>query len=479
MKAKLCKTVFVLACITILSAVQSKAQFIEDALRLTGTNSIITPRVGGLNVAYHGISDDIGALLYNPAGLTISPYPEISIGMGFSRNNSQTDFLSELNTMKTNDEFVSHFGLSSPIQSNNRAYAVGIGYFNESNFGNMFHYEGFNQTSSFIGWEAQNGPRNFNDNIATFLTLADSNFRTPIKDSIYQKGTVEETGGLHNITGAIAFEVSDNVSIGVSLSGKFGTYGYNRSYFEIDTRHKYDYWDQQNFTNVDFDKLDVNEKIKQNISGITGSIGIMARITDFIRLGATVKFPTWYEINEDFSQTATADFDNGQSTDVPYKNVGSTRYNITTPFIYCAGASVNMMGLTFSAGIEYTDVSQLSFSDATDAVMNLNPVMKTQLVGQTTWGFGAEYKIPLVPVVVRASYASTTSPYMQDIANAYISYVSLGGGLYLSPNVRVDVLVRWKDYSELRTNYGTIENGSTYILTQKPMSMGLQLTYRY
>ena len=100
-------------------------------------------------------------------------------------------------------------------------------------------------------------------------------------------------------------------------------------------------------------------------------------------------------------------------------------------------------------------------------------------MGQTTWGFGVEYKIPLMPVVVRSSFASTTSPYTIDIPHAYVSYFSLGGGLFLGSNIRMDLVFRWKSQSTLNTNYGTISDGSVFTLSNDNLNMGLQFTYRY
>jgi hypothetical protein len=455
---------------------QAKSQYIEDALRYAIPNGMITPRVAAFNVAYHGLSDDIGALMYNPAGLTLPQSSELSFGFGFTRNSTETEFMSLKNLTNTNNGYISHFGLLIPIENGKHRAAIGIGYFLESNYDDNMKYDAFNPTSTFIANEAQFGPRNYQNNFATDLGLANRYFYTPIKDSLQQSAFILEKGGLHNITGGAAFDLNDYVSVGFTITGKWGNYSYNRHYIEADIYNKYNHYDTT-FSNVDFSSLDINEIINADISGVTGSVGIQARILDFMRFGATIKFPTWYQINENFSQSAASHFDNGDLLDSTW--VGQTSYHITTPFVYCAGLSFYAQGLTFTTGIEYTDVSQIVFSDATTEVQNLNMYIAQMLVGQVTWGFGAEYKIPLMPLFVRASYASTTSPYGQDIPNAYLSHFSLGGGLLLGDNIRLDGLFRWKNVSQLRTNYGSGTNASTYIFTTMPMDIGFQLTYRY
>ncbi len=454
------------------------AQYIEDALRYAIPNGMITPRVAAFNVSYNGLSDDIGALMYNPAGLTLPQSSELSFGFGFTRNNTETEFMNLKNLLHTNNGYLSHFGLLFPMDNGKHRAAIGIGYFLESNYDDDMKYDAFNPTSTYIANEAQFGPRSFNDNFATFLSLANSQFKTPLTDSLQQSAFIQEKGGLHNITGGAAFDLNDYISVGFTITGKWGSYSYSRDYNETDVLNKYNYFDT-NFTNIDFNNLNINESITADISGVTGSLGIQARILDFMRFGATIKFPTWYQINENFSQKATVLYDNGDVSQTPYDNEGQTSYHITTPFVYCAGMSFYAQGLTFTTGIEYMDVSQLVFSDATTDVQNLNMYIAQMLVGQVTWGFGAEYKIPLMPIFVRASYASTTSPYSQDIPNAYLSYFSLGGGILFGDNIRLDGVFRWKDVSQLRTNYGSGTNASTYIFTTMPLDIGLQLTYRY
>ena len=143
--------------------------------------------------------------------------------------------------------------------------------------------------------------------------------------------------------------------------------------------------------------------------------------------------------------------------------------------LFRSGISLNAAGITFSAGVEYVDVTQLEFSDALKEIEDLNMRIVQELVGQTSWGFGVEYEIPLVPIVARASFQSTTSPYQQDVAGASIKNFAVGGGIYLADNIRLDGLFRWTDYSQLRTNYAN----SRYVMNINPMNLSLQLTYRY
>ncbi|MBI5325640.1 MAG: outer membrane protein transport protein [Ignavibacteriae bacterium] len=461
--------------VLIMASASAEAQSIEDALRYSIPNGIITPRVAGFNVSYHGLSDDIGALMYNPAGLTIPASSEISVGFGFTRNSSETDYLNVKNLLNTNDELITNLGIIVPIDTKKNKASIGIGYFLESNFENNMKFDAFNPKSTFIADEAAYGPNRYYDNIATYLNLADRNFNTPLKDSLQQSALIQEKGGLHNLTGGLAYDISDVISVGFSIVGKWGTYKYTKNYTETDILHKYEYWDTSNFTNIDFHQLNMTEDINADITGISGSVGFQARLMESLRFGITIKLPTWYEISEKFSWIASAEFDKNIISDSAYVYDGNTSYNVTTPFVYCAGLSFNFQGLTLTGGVEYSDASQIEFSRATAEVEKYNQDIIQQLTGQVTYGFGAEYQLPVFPAFVRASFASTTSPYIDNNPNSNLTIISFGGGLFIGDKVRLDALVRMRDYTDKRINYADL----AYNFTLKPVDFGLQLTYRY
>ncbi|MBM2813968.1 MAG: hypothetical protein HW421_730 [Ignavibacteria bacterium] len=454
------------------AAVVVRSQNIEDALRFTQTNGIITPRSGGLNVAFHGLSDDFSAVAFNPAGLTLITKNELSFGFGFLRNSSETEYLTKLNTFNSDDSYISHAGIVVPFKIRTGNAGISIGYYLENNFDNNYRFEGFNPTSTMINHFST---YSIDSKMTVYnLFLCDSTYWTPIKDSLQQSAIILESGGLHNIAGGAAFELAKNISLGFSIVGKWGGFNYSKEYSEWDKYNKYNETTINKDGFVDLNTFKYHEKINQSISGIGGSVGLMTRVADFMRIGVTVKFPTFFDITEKYSQIGIATFDNG---DEVYDTLpGENAYKVRTPFIYCAGASVHAAGLTFTAGVEFSDVTQMEFSDGPEGLEKLNTAIIQDLVAQTTWGFGVEYEIPLLPITARASYSSTTSPYGKDIAGASLQNVSLGAGIFLADNLRLDGLFRWTDVSLLRTNYGS---DSQFILNNSYLNVGLQLTYRY
>ncbi|MDX9791143.1 MAG: hypothetical protein RBT61_09965, partial [Candidatus Kapabacteria bacterium] len=229
------------------------------------------------------------------------------------------------------------------------------------------------------------------------------------------------------------------------------------------------------------DRLESVENLSQNVSGINATIGLQTRLADFFRLGVSIKTPTWYQVDEDFSARYDASYRSQHNSEY-YQYSGKNSYNLRTPFVYSAGLSIHGEGLTFAAGVSYSDATQLKFSDAPPEVMNLNNRILRELVGQTTWGFGLEYDIPIAPFVARASYSRTTSPYHVDIPNANVTNVSLGAGMYIGENIRLDGVFRWIDFSEQRVNYPTTDDMKEYanfVVNRMPLNISFGITYRY
>ncbi|MES2764256.1 MAG: hypothetical protein V4642_00170 [Bacteroidota bacterium] len=463
--------------IALFAASSAQAQFIEDGLRLSQSNGYITPRAGGLGVAYHGVSDDFAALYYNPAGLSLLGKNEVTVGLGFMRNATETNFLQNETPFQVNSTIVSHAGFSAPFKINGKNAAISIGYALENNYDNIVKIDGFNRTSSIIpGLPSPTLPE-ADLRTAGLGGFVNEKFVTPLRDSLQQTATIQESGGLHTVTGGAGFDLTDWVSAGFALTAKGGQYNYSRRYTETDIYNKYKTLDDVNYTDIDFRSLDIRNELTQDIEGVSATLGVQGKIDKFMRIGVTVKTPTFYQIKETFSTDLTATFDNDATGNIT-TGEETTAYNFTTPFIFGAGLSFNALGMTFTAGAEYNDVTQMQFSDATPEVTDLNLKAKEELNGQTTWGVGVEYEVPLAPIIVRASYTAITSPYKEDIAGADARIVALGGGIYLAPNVRLDGLFRWTDVSQLRANYGN-GSGSQFIMQQRPLNIALQLTYRY
>jgi len=476
-----------------------KAQFIEDALRYSQNNGSYTIRAGGLGTAFHGISDDIGALEFNPGGLGLATKSEFTLGLGFTRNNTESSFMGQNLSFGSKNAYFNNIGLVTPFMVGDRNAAFAIGYFLESNLDNNISLKGINANSSFVGWTAKNGPTGnaYLDNWTYHLWLAGKNgnntLNTPVIGGNEQINFIQERGGLHSITGGFSIDISKYLAAGFTISGKWGRYKYNSTFEEKDQGLNYTSKDSIYFVNdttsppsevCDFNSLTYESNLEQTIGGISGSIGLMAKLNQHFRFGLAVKFPTYYNVDEVFSEKASAtfdaprsNFDNGISPNPWTPGEYTNSYGIVTPFVYSTGLSFNAYNLSIAAGLEYSDATQLEFVNAPEGLKAVNTDIVKYLVGQVSWGIGVEYDIPFIPFAVRGSYSSTSSPYQDNIPGADMQKFAFGIGFYAAPNVRIEGLAQFSKISQLRQNYGV--DVSKYTFTNNPLNFGIQLTYRY
>jgi long-subunit fatty acid transport protein len=473
-----------IASIAQFSSLDTKAQFIEDALRFSTPNGFAGARSMSLGVSYLGVADDISTLFSNPAGLSILPKTEISVGLSFLRDKTETSAFNASTNFKSNNGTFNNIGIAAPFNFGERLDkrgAIAIAYYKENNFHSDYETDWFNSQNSMSNFLATNYPTIANH---VWLSSDQNPSKTPVIDSLFQYSSVSQSGGIHNISGGASFDINRGVALGFAITGKWGTYEYDRFFKETDGKNIYRE-NSSDFSTSNFSKLTINEHLSQDISGISGSVGLLARIGDNIRFGVSVRFPSYYEITDISSYKAKTEFDDDFSPNPYTYSDLKTSYKVTTPFVYSGGMSFFANGLVCSAGIEYSDASQLEFSDASDDASGsgkeqmdyLNRMIVKELVGQVTWGFGAEYNFPNFPVAVRASYSSISSPYSTELSGASRKIIGLGAGVSLGAGVRLDAALRFQDYTEYRTLYGS-DIASRFSINSQPIDFALNLSIR-
>ncbi len=471
--------------IAFLSYISAKAQFVEDAVRMTGSNGSISSRAAALGISYSGIADDYSALYYNPAGLSLLSKREFSIGLEFQRNSTSSDFFGSSSSIASNKVSLSHIGVVFPYKTSVGIAAIAVGYNFEHNFDNTLQFDGFNPSSSIVQ-SLINETTDLKQNLAYQAFLADTSsngsLHSPINGNLQQTGFITERGGIHNFMVGGSLSLSESFSVGLGLATKSGSFHYARKYDETDVNNMYTVWDSANFTTSDFSSLTLNEYLDQEFSGFSGTIGLQGRFSEAFRFGITIKTPTFYHVTETSSSSITAKFDNGFVGVPKYpNNEGAFNYNnsydITTPFVFGLGFSYHSGGLTATSAIEYNDMTQLEFSNALVEIISTNNEILRTLTGSLTYGLGVEYEIKDASVVLRGGYTGVSSPYSNPNIKASRNIFSVGCGVYVAPNVRLDFAGRFSPYSQTRSNYGN--SGSFVDYTISPVQVSAQLTYRY
>lgn len=444
------------------------AQFIEDGLRLTQQENGISPRSNALGMSYYGINDDGAALYYNPAGMQLIPATEIQAGLAVKYLNSDINYLNKEFTNDRSDQYLSNFTFVAPFESEGNKYTIGFGYFNDKSFYDFNNFSIFNGKNSFIS-------ANSNKQFIQDLALSNNNGFTPLQDSLQQNYSLLQDGSNSRFTGGFSFSLGKIFSFGASLSGFSTDYSYVKKLDEIDVLNKYQVQDNVNWSNVDFTSLYYTEKLSQDISGITGSIGLMATPTEKSRVFLSVDLPNVYTIKEKWNYNATSDYDNQDYVNV--KNSGESKYTVTTPTKFNLGVSYNLFGLTLSGAMSYMDVTNLKFSSDDNFTNDINEIVPERLASaKIDWGIGAEYQLPFYPVFLRASYSSHNTPYRQGfIELGTMVTKAVGAGVMIGKNIMVDVSLSNRDYDETTFVY----TGQSYKNIRDITNVLVGFSYRF
>lgn len=483
--AKPQKTLSFVLCFAMLALIfhgtaRSQAVYVEDALRYSQPNGLITPRAGALGIAFTGIADDYAALYSNPAGLTMLPLAEFSASGQLNLYNSTSTYFGTSTALNLTSPFFGHIGIAFPVRVGDAGnYTFAIGFSREADFTGGDSINGFNTASSLVGrWVANQQTGNLDGNPAFKLQLADivnGRLFTPLRNNLQQNVSISERGATSNLSIGLAVDITRNFSLGISYIGTFGEYNYRRVFREIDAQNRYVRLDTRNLSDIDFQRLRMVELLDHNITGGRFIFGGQMRVGDNIRIGASFTLPLGHQIVESISTSYRADFDNSDSVFFNPNDPAKQNIRYTLPWTLNVGASAHLLGITFTGSAEITNFQSIRAAgdglDETAIQQAATTLMSTQLRA----GLGVEYDIPNRPFVLRGSYSYYGSPYAQSATGGAASVIGVGGGYYLAPNSRLDVAYRLS----LRTFNNLLYSGATYVSNQALSQIAVQYVVRF
>ncbi|HMK39641.1 MAG TPA: hypothetical protein VK569_09890 [Bacteroidota bacterium] len=426
------------------------AQIPEDALRLGTPGLGVGARAIGMGGAYTGVANDYSALYWNPAGLAQTIRGEFTIGLNYNKIGNTSTYFGNSEWDGVNAANLNSLGFVIPVPVKQGAAAFAIGFDRQSNFAGTLSFNGFNPNSSIIQTYARNGdyvPADLSGNLAYQLYLADTTvsgrWNSPITSKLTQLGRVMESGGLNNYSLGGAVDIAKNLSLGITVTYLAGSYRYDHTYAEEDLSGIHANLPLSTYQT--FSSLALNDYIADDISGWNAKFGLMLRFPGIFRMGISVKTPTAFHIDETFgtpvSSPAVATFANGGTMVTTLFDPGEfgTHYGITTPWVYGGGASLILGPLVASADAEYTDWTELKFSDANADVLTNNDVIRQIFTGTWTYRAGGEMDLHPLPFRVRGGYMYIPSPYKGDPGSFTRKYITGGLGILMGDAVMLDL----------------------------------------
>ncbi len=450
----------------------AQAQFAEDALRFSTFNQSVGARSQAMGNVALGLSDDYTALFSNPAGLALQRSFEFSLGLtrtGYENNVSYfgTEMIDNTNAFNLNN-----LGLVYPLPASRGSLTFAFGFGRVANYSSIASFDGFNAQSSIVPsmissvdlWAYSPTERRniLNDDFAYGLALADTAngyFYPLVTDSVAQRATVQEGGGLNSWSFGGGIDVGPELSLGASLNFLSGSYSYDREYVETDSRNVYHY-----AAPYDFDKFTYVSTINSQMSGYNMLFGLMYHKQGKFRVGASVRTPTRFDIEETFSDEGRSRFDNGDAYNISLSD--RTKYKVTTPFVFSGGVMVQVSDWLVLAGdAEYTDWTKMEFNTDNADLADENRTIRRIYRETTNLRGGAEVTLWELGLKLRGGLLWNPSPYKADANNPDFNQLGFTGGVgfMIDQQTTLNIAAAIGQWKTFRDNYylAAVPNAST------------------
>ena len=486
-------------CSLVMAGTSARAQFAEDVLRFSQFNVGVGARSLGMGNVGIGLADDYSSLFRNPAGLALVRDNEFSIGLSQTNYKNDVSFYGSNVQANLNSLNLNNLGLVYPIATVRGSLTFGIGFARIANYSTTASFDGFNPRSSILESLTPNvnvrtmtaaDRRDLLDNNIPFqIYLADTAGGTlfpAVIDSVQQKGTTEEGGGINNWSLGGAVDIARNISIGGSVNILSGSYRYDREYNEFDSRNLYTYTRRVYSIDTEaFKRFTYTSSVASDISGFNALFGIMIRKQGLYKIGATVRTPTYYEISENFSDEGESEFDanaNGVIDIFRLSSSGSNKYEVRTPPILSVGGSFQVRDWLVIAGdAEYTDWTQMEFTGDNAAYLEENRLIKKIYQPTTNLRGGAEVSLWDIGLQLRGGVVWNPSPYKDDPPEFNQLYYTGGIGFRLDENVFLNTAFAYGKWTTVRDNYylSGLTNPSRTSEAVKQSNLNVTLSYRF
>lgn len=464
-------------CSTLLGAQNS-----IDALRYSRINPEGTARFQGMGGAMGAIGGDFSSITFNPAATAVYRNSEFTFSTAFNFNQQESNFQNELNTAEKLNFNLGNIGYVGSYKGDPNGwknYSFAVGYNRVNSFNSAYRISGSNPSStivdSYVNQLNQGQPNvadveayayPFGPSQAYWLYLIDPvgnqyARRLDFQESILQTKRIETTGRQSETFFSFGGNYLDRLYLG-------GTIGMQNIRFEQTYSFEETYtYDPPPMTgeNLPTSYLEQSELVTTG-TGINFKIGGIYRITNELRIGASVHTPTFFGLTDSYVFSSDAIF---SDTSYLEPEVNSNyNYSLRTPSRYTASLAYVMANRgIFNLDYEYIDYSTARFNDTRDFQFDYsstNNEINDFLRGTHNVRAGVEVKAD--PFIARAGIRYEQNPFSNEIAlgpdESSMTY-SVGGG-FRAKNYTIDIsyvnteLDRIDNLYDVSPNFARINN---------------------
>lgn len=434
--------------------VTGRGQLIDDALRMAAPATTVGARSFSMGNAFVAVADDYSATYWNPAGLGLLRRPEFALGLMNISASNDVAFLNTAMQATTSNTRLNNVGFALPFPTMRGSLVFAVGYNRIQNYDASLAFNALNGTRSIIP-VLKDPDQRFD--LAWKLWLQNDKGETPFDLGLQQSADVLESGGMNAWTFSGSIEAARDIFVGLTLNLLSGSYRWERTWEEEDVNDIYQdpIVQSDEFDTQDFQYFQMNEKVKQDISGWNVRMGFIYKIQDYARIGAVIETPTFYTVTEDYYKQGTSTFARASAT---YDFTTLSDHSITTPWRFSIGASGRpIKHLTMAFQMDYSDLSETEFSNVADIgyESELNKAIRSSWKNAFVFAGGMEFTVPKTPLQIRAGYNYQTSPWKRDEGDSDYDTktITAGIGYLFSETFQLNAMWGNTNYKTFHYNY--------------------------
>ncbi|MFM6975396.1 MAG: OmpP1/FadL family transporter [Sphingobacteriaceae bacterium] len=405
-----------------------QAQYASDALRFSQTQFGSTARFKGLGNAQTAIGGDLSTLGANPAGLGLFTRSEFGAGLEVNSYNNRADYLNK-NTVSGKDllnfnQVGAVFYIpalrpkGSDLKSGWISFDLGIGYNRQADYGNNLVYTGVNAVNSIADYFAELANNNYGipSTLAGTGSVEEMAYNDYLIDYVNgkyipetevpttQTRSEERSGGQNQLNLALAANYSNRFYIGLNLG--FANINYNSAAQFKETGN--------NITEGSNYQTRFSQDQQTKGNGFNAKLGFIYKPIHAIRLGAIFESPTWYEINDSYTEVLNTDYTNPVPANTNSSENYTFTYRLRTPTKLSGGIGIFLGNNGFiSADIDFVDYSKIQFrgvrSGDLSVINDNNEAVISQFKKTRNYRLGAEFKLD--QLMIRGGFGIQGNPY--------------------------------------------------------------------
>lgn len=446
---------------------QLHAQYATDALRFSFTQPGTTARFNSLAGAQTGVGGDLSSVNGNPAGIGLFTRSEFSITPEFNNYNANAFYLGKQTIGKKDQLNLNHAAAvwhlpfrkekGSDLETGWISSNFGISYSKNIDFNNNLTYTGINGVNSIADYfaelatEKNKSPsalpsgslqRMAYDNYLIGYDNSGKYFPETDVNNVQTRSDIR-TGSQSEVSFAAGANYSNTFYVGASI-------GLASINYRSDAEFR-----EKGYNVTEDNNYDLSYRQNQNTigTGINGKLGVIFRPVDALRFGATLETPTWYTIDDSYTEVLDTKYGT-TGVDSQFVNDFETydfSYKLRTPLKVTGGIGlfINKQGF-ISADVDYVDYSKINFSSVdnlnSDIISDNNSEVINTYKSAVNYRLGAEYKI--ANVMIRAGYGAKGSPYKKPKNSTALKTETFSGGLgYRINNYYIDIAYQNVSYN--------------------------------